>query len=30
MHESLEQMNKIQTQVPEYEDQTVSLLMDPI
>jgi hypothetical protein len=30
MHESLEQMKKIQTQVPELVGQTVSLLMDPI
>lgn len=28
MHESLEQMKKIQTEVPEYEGQPVALLMD--
>lgn len=28
MHESLEQMQKIQTEVPEYEGQPVALLMD--
>jgi hypothetical protein len=28
MHESLEQMKKIQTEAPEYEGQPVALLMD--